>query len=109
MSYDNANSLWEATHTLVGVQSRAEEDYLRQIFQQTRKGNFSVVEYLKLVKLHSDNLLRLVVLLYLDILCLKVFFGLDEEYNLVVVVIQNRVNILWLDMQSKLLSFEKRL
>ncbi|XP_038893234.1 uncharacterized protein LOC120082085 [Benincasa hispida] len=39
----------------------------------------------------------------------KVLLGLDEEYNPVVVVIQSKPEISWLDMQFELLSFEKRL
>lgn len=48
MGHEIAKAIWDAIHALFGVQSRAEEDYLRQVFQQTRKGNLSMAEYLKL-------------------------------------------------------------
>ncbi|KGN44034.1 hypothetical protein Csa_011882 [Cucumis sativus] len=39
----------------------------------------------------------------------KVLLRLDEVYNPLTVVIQGKSNISWLDMQSELLIFEKRL
>lgn len=33
MGYDSANDLWDAISDVFGIQSRAEEDYLRQVFQ----------------------------------------------------------------------------
>lgn len=32
MGYENAKDLWSAVQELFGIQSRAEEDYLRQVF-----------------------------------------------------------------------------
>lgn len=56
MGVENAKDLWSAIQELFGVQSRAEEDFLRQTFQQTRKGNMKMVDYLRLMKSHTDNL-----------------------------------------------------
>ncbi|XP_038902267.1 probable serine/threonine-protein kinase roco9 [Benincasa hispida] len=39
----------------------------------------------------------------------QVLLGLDEEYNAIVATIQGRIDISWLDIQSKLLLYEKRL
>ncbi|KAA0065902.1 Retrovirus-related Pol polyprotein from transposon TNT 1-94 [Cucumis melo var. makuwa] len=38
----------------------------------------------------------------------KVLLDLDEVYNLVIVVMQGKPKISWIDMQSELLTFEKR-
>ena len=45
MGFEHSKDLWDAIQELFGIQSRAEEDYLRQTFQQTRKGNNSMIEY----------------------------------------------------------------
>lgn len=63
---------------------------------------------LKLMKLHYD-LAQTGSLVTIRALVSQVLLGLDEEYNLVVVVIQSKPNITWLDIQFELLSFEKRL
>ncbi|XP_038887015.1 uncharacterized protein LOC120077182 [Benincasa hispida] len=42
MGHESAKSLWDAIHSLFGVQSRAEKDYLRQVFQQTVTIAFNV-------------------------------------------------------------------
>ena len=39
MGFTNANDMWEVTQDLFRVQSRAEEDFLRQTFHTNRKGN----------------------------------------------------------------------
>lgn len=39
MGYEKPKDLLEAIQKLFDVQSRAEEDFLRQTFQHTRKGN----------------------------------------------------------------------
>lgn len=39
----------------------------------------------------------------------QVLLGLDEVYNLVIAVIQGKLETSWLDMQFELLIFEKRL
>ncbi|XP_038896600.1 uncharacterized protein LOC120084860 [Benincasa hispida] len=109
MGYETAKELWQAIQELFGVQSRAEEDYLRQLFQQTRKGGQKMSGYLKLMKLHSDNLAQTSSPVSTRTLISQVLLGLDEEYNLVVVGIQGKPGISWLDMQSELLTYEKRL
>ncbi|XP_031739914.1 uncharacterized protein LOC116403326 isoform X1 [Cucumis sativus] len=108
MGFTNAKKFWEATH-LFGVQSRAEEDFLRQTFQTTRKGSFKMEDYLCVMKTNVDNLSQAGSLVPPCALISQVLLGLDEVYNLVIVVIQGKLNISWLDMQSELLIFEKML
>lgn len=109
MGFENVKELWEAIEELFGVQSRAEEDYLRQVFQQTRKGNMKMSEYLRVMKTRSDNLAQAGSPVTTRALVSQILLGLNEEYNLVVVRIQGKPIISWLDMQLKLLSYEKRL
>lgn len=82
---------------LFGVQSRVEEGYLRQIFQQTCKGNSKMNEYLKLMKTHSDNLAQAGSPITTRALISQVLLGLDKEYNPIVVGIQGKPSISWLD------------
>ena len=67
-------------------------------------------EYLKNMKRLVDNLALAGHLVTLDDLVSQTLTGLDSsEYNPVVCQITENENITWLDLQSKLLSFEKRL
>ncbi|TYJ96311.1 uncharacterized protein E5676_scaffold1970G00140 [Cucumis melo var. makuwa] len=56
MGFTNVEDLWDATQDFFGVQSRAEEDFLRQMLQTTRKGNTKMEEYLLVMKTNVDNL-----------------------------------------------------
>lgn len=102
MGYENVQDLWAAIQDLFGVQSRAEEDYLRQIFQQSRKGNLKMTEYLCIMKNHADNLGQAGSPVTTRSLISQVLLGLDEEYNLVVAMIQGRAGITWSEMQAEL-------
>ncbi|KAA0026100.1 uncharacterized protein E6C27_scaffold19G00360 [Cucumis melo var. makuwa] len=107
MGFTNVEDLWDATQDFFGVQSRAEEDFLRQMLQTTRKGNTKMEEYLLVMKTNVDNLGQVGSPVPRRALISQVLLGLDEVYNLVIVVIQGKPDISWLDMQSKLLIFEK--
>ena len=109
IGFTNAKDMWEATHDFFGVRSRAEEDFLRQTFQTTRKGNSNMEDYLRIMKTNADNLGQAESPIPRRALISQVLLGLDEVYNPVIVVIQGKPEISWLDMQSKLLIFEKRL
>lgn len=109
MDFETSKNLWEAIQDFFGVQSRVEEDYLRQVFQESRKNNLLMFDYLRLMKNHADNLGQAGSLVTTRNLISQVLLGLDEEYNSVVAMIQGRVNISWSEMQVELLVFEKRL
>lgn len=109
MGFDNAKDLWEVVQNLFGIQSRAREDYLRQMFQQTRKGTSKMSDYLRLMKSHADNLGQAGSPVSLRNLVSQVLLGLDEEYNPIVAMIHGRGDISWSEMHAKLLVFEKRL
>lgn len=89
---------------LFGIQSRAEKDYLHQTFQQT-----SMSEYLRLIKMHSDNLGQAGSPVPTSTLISQVLLKHNGEYNAIVSTLQGKSNITWLQMQSELLSYEKRL
>lgn len=109
MGYDNAKDLWAAIQELFGVQSRAEEDYLRQTFQQTRKGSLKMADYLRVMKTYADNLGQAGSPVSTRSLISQVLLGLDEEYNPIVATLQGRTGVAWAELQADLLVFEKRL
>lgn len=96
MGFERSKDLWDAIQELFGVQSRAEEDYLRQTFQQTRKGNNTMSEYLRLMKMHSNNLGQAGSPGPSKALISQVLLGLDENYNAIVATLQRKPDISWL-------------
>lgn len=78
MGHETAKGLWGALQELFSVQSRVEEDYLRQIFQSTRKGSLKMVDYLQTMKTHADNLEQFGSLVPPRALVSQVLLGLDE-------------------------------
>lgn len=107
MGYEKSKDLWEAIQKLFDVQSKTEEDFLRQTFQQTRKGNFRMSEYLRLMKMHSDNLGQAESHVPTRPLVSQVLLGLDEDYNPVVATLQGKPETTWLEMQLELLTYER--
>lgn len=65
-------------------------------------------EYLRIMKTNVYNLSQDGSPVPRRALILKVLLGLDEVYNPVIAVIQEKQKISWLDMQSELLIFFKR-
>ncbi|XP_022148963.1 uncharacterized protein LOC111017501 [Momordica charantia] len=104
MGYENACDLWAAIQELFGVQSQAEEDYLRQVFQQTRKGSLKMTDFLRVMKSHADNLGQAGSPVPTRSLISQVLLGLDEEYNPVVATIQGKRGISWPEMQAEFRS-----
>lgn len=109
MGFSTSKDLWLAIQELFGVQSRAEIDYLKRIFQQTRKGSTSMMEYLGTMKKYSDSLALAGSPVLARDLISQVLSGLDEEYNPVAVLLQSGPNVSWAEMQAELMSYEKRL
>lgn len=68
---------------LFGIQSRAEKDYLHQTFQQT-----SMSEYLRLIKMHSDNLGQAGSPVPTSTLISQVLLKHNGEYNAIVSTLQ---------------------
>lgn len=56
MGYESAKDLWDAIQELFEIQSCVEEEYLRRVFQTTRKGSLNMEEYLCIMKNHVDNI-----------------------------------------------------
>ncbi|KAL0556084.1 hypothetical protein IC582_004591 [Cucumis melo] len=89
IGFNTAKDLWEAIQILFGIQSRAKEDFLRQTFQTTQKGNYKMKDYLRIMKTNADNLGQAESPIPLRCLITQVLLGLDEVYNPVTAVIQD--------------------
>lgn len=79
MGHQNSKNLWEVIHQLFGVHSKAEEDFLRQVFQQTRKGSMKMSDYLCVMKTNADNLAMAGSPVSDRALVSQVLLGLDES------------------------------
>ncbi|KAI9178083.1 hypothetical protein LWI28_022537 [Acer negundo] len=110
MGYETSKQLWDAIRDLFGVKNRSNVVLYKREFNHLKKGNIKMGEYLKAIKKLVDNLALAEHHVTLDDLVSQVLTGLDSlEYNPVVCQINEKENITRLKLQSKLLSYEKRL
>ncbi|TYK19106.1 integrase core domain containing protein [Cucumis melo var. makuwa] len=77
MRLEHSKDLWNPIQELFEIQSRVKEEYPRPTFQQTWKGNNSMTEYLRLMKLHSNNLAQACSPFLTRALISQVLLGLD--------------------------------
>lgn len=103
--YDTAKNLWDALQEYYGLQAASQQDYLKRMLQQTRKGSTKMSEYLALMKGYADNLYLAGSPVSTRDLISYVIAGLDEEYTPIVVVLQNQ-DLSWTDVQNRLLTYE---
>lgn len=91
-------------------QSKARIMQLRLQLQTTKNGNSSMVEYLQKMKTCADNLAVSAHPITDDDLVLYILRGLGQEYDVVVVLVTNRVELISLvGLHGLLLSQEYRL
>lgn len=81
IGHDEAKLLWDSIQEYYGVQSRSQEDYYRQMLQQTRKGSMKMTEYLTTMKKYFDNLQLTGYPLDMRSFISYIIAGLDEEYT----------------------------
>lgn len=99
LGFENEKDLWGAVQELFGIQSQAEVDYFRQIFQQTHKVSLKMAEYLQVMKTHTDNLGQAGSVVDNRSLVSQVLLELDQEFNPIIVMIQGIPRITWSRMQ----------
>lgn len=81
VDFQTSKDLWQAVQNLLGVHSREEEDYLCQIFQETKKGNLKMIEYLITTKFCADSLTLADGPMSFCTLVCQVSVILDKGYN----------------------------
>lgn len=90
MSNQSSKGLWEVVQQILGVQNKVETNYLKRLFQQTRKGSLKMEEYLSTMKKYDGDLALAKNPVSNDDLISQTLSGLDEEYNPIVVVVQGK-------------------
>ncbi|TXG48382.1 hypothetical protein EZV62_027676 [Acer yangbiense] len=107
---ETSKDLWESINTLFGLKTKSNIAYYKREFQKLQKGGMKMSDYLKAAKKLADNLALAGRPVPLEDLVSQVLDGLDSvEYNPLVCQINEREDISWIDLQAKLLSYEKRL
>ncbi|KAK0577147.1 hypothetical protein LWI29_028615 [Acer saccharum] len=107
---ETSKDLWDALKTLFGVQNRANVVFLKKEFRRMHKGGLKMSEYLKAMKKIADNLALTGKPVDDDDLVSQVLAGLDSlEYNPVVCQLNEKEHVSWMELQSTLLSYERRL
>ncbi|KAK0581835.1 hypothetical protein LWI29_018538 [Acer saccharum] len=107
---ETSKDLWESINTLFGLKTKSNIAYYKREFQKLQKRGMKMFDYLKAAKKLADNLALVGRPMPLEDLVSQVLDGLDSvEYNPLVCQINEREEISWIDLQAKLLSYEKRL
>lgn len=102
--------LWEGIRDLFAVKTRANIIYYKREFVKMQKGNLKMKEYLKFIKEIADNLALAGHPVNLEDLTSQVLAGLDSsEYNQLVCQITEKESISWVELQSQLLNYKRRL
>ncbi|KAF3684698.1 hypothetical protein FXO37_01226 [Capsicum annuum] len=92
---------------MIASQSKTRIMQLRLQLQTTKKGNSSVVEYLPKIKTCADNLAIAAYPVINDDLVLYILGGLRQEYDVVVVSVTNRPELMSLaDLHGLLFNQE---
>ncbi|KAK0600457.1 hypothetical protein LWI29_015218 [Acer saccharum] len=79
------------------------------MLQQTRKGSLKMLDYLNTINSFADNLTLAGSPVPIRQLVSQITAGLDEEYTPIVVMIQSKSEITWVELQAELHTYEKRM
>lgn len=110
MGYDTSRKLWNAANELFGVKTRSIVEFQTLDFAKMHKGSLKMKEYLKAMKGLADNLTLAGHHVCLYDLFTQILTGLDfQEYYPLVCQIIEKDDISWVKLQSKLMSYKKRL
>ncbi|TXG47047.1 hypothetical protein EZV62_026341 [Acer yangbiense] len=107
---ETSKDLWDSIKDLFGIKTKSNIAYYKKEFQELKKGGMKMSDYLKMAKRLIDNLALAGRPVPLEDLVSQILNGLDShEYNPLVCQINEKEDISWIDLQAKLLSYEKRL
>ncbi|TXG47862.1 hypothetical protein EZV62_027156 [Acer yangbiense] len=110
MGSETSKDLWDSIKDLFGIKTKSNIAYYKKEFQELKKGGMKMSDYLKMAKRLTDNLALAGRPVPLKDLVSQILNGLDShEYNPLVCQINEKEDISWIDLQAKLLSYEKRL
>lgn len=109
MGCKSASALWTALEVLYGAHSKANMDDLRTKLQTTRKGAQTMTDYLKMKRMWADSLALAGDPYPEKHLIANILSGLDMEYLSIVLILENRSDLSWQELQGALLSFDSKL
>src|SRR5262249_14099067 len=110
MGHETSQMLWNAINDLFGVKTRSNVIFYKREFAKMQKGTMSMEDYIKTMKGLADNLALAGLPVTLDDLVTQTLAGLDsQDYNPLVCQITEKETKSWIELQSKLLSYERRL
>lgn len=110
MGHSTSKLLWEGIRNFFAVKSRANIIYYKREFVKMQKGNLKMEEYLKTIKEIADNLALAGHPVILEDLTSQVLASLDSsEYNPLICQITEKESVSWVELQSQLLNYERRL
>lgn len=101
-----SQELWNAVKELSRTQTRSRVTLYKCELQCLRKGSLKVDEYLRKVKELAYNLTLAGSPLSNDDLITQMLTGLNVEYNTIVIQLAEKANLLWVELQSSLLTFK---
>lgn len=101
--------LWKAVNDLMSAHSKSRVTMYKYDLQQTHKGSSSIDEYLSKMKSIADNLSMAGSPISESDLITQVLAGLDSEYTPIVIYLTDKDNLTWIDLHSRLLTFERHL
>lgn len=105
----SSQELWSQIQELVGANTKSKIMWYKSEIQRTRKGSLKMQEYLNKMKSLADNLqLAGCPFSQLD-LFIQILGGLDNEYTPIVVQLLDKSELSWVEFQTTLLTFERRL
>ncbi|KAM6597528.1 hypothetical protein CsatA_008052 [Cannabis sativa] len=109
MGCTTSASLWRALENLYGAHSKSKMDDTRTAIQTVRKGNTTMVEYLRQKKAWADSLALAGDPYPENHLIANVLSGLDANYLPIVLQIEARISTSWQQLQELLLSFDSKI
>ncbi|TXG63389.1 hypothetical protein EZV62_010383 [Acer yangbiense] len=108
IGHETSQSLWKDAQELTDAHSKANVIFYKREFQNLQKGSMKIDQYLKSIKNIADNLTLAGHPVEIADLVSQVLAGLDSnDYNPVVLQVNEKELISWVELQSTLLSSEK--
>ena len=103
------SQLWKTVTEIMSSHSKSRITMYKFDLQQIRKGSSTIDEYLSKLKAISDNLSMAGSPISDSDLITQVLASLGAEYTPIVLHLSDRENLTWIDMHSRLLTFERHL
>lgn len=110
MGYNSSKKLWNVVNDLFATHNWSNVIYYKREFQKTPKGGMKMDDYLNTMQTIADNLGLDGHPVEKKDFVSQILVGRDSnEYNPIVYQIIEKQEITWVELQVRLLNYEKRL